>query len=62
MSQVARAEHGFMREYESAGTSRAMKDRPLPGHVSGGVDWGQKRDNSSRGTWSPTPSPPADDT
>lgn len=44
VSTVARARHGFMREYERAGSSEAMRRRPLPAGVSGGATWGQKRD------------------
>ena len=43
VSEVARASKGFMREYERAGSARAMRARPLPPGVSGGSDWGQKR-------------------
>lgn len=45
VSQVARKKYGFMREYQAARTAREMEVRPLPGSVSGGVDWGQKRHN-----------------
>jgi len=43
VSQTARSKHGFMREYQLAGTERSMKVRPLPEGVVGGATWGQKR-------------------
>ena len=43
VSRVARAAKGFMREYERAGSARAMRIRPLPHGVRGGATWGQKR-------------------
>ena len=43
VSVVARSSTGFMREYERAGTARAMATRPLPTGVRGGTTWGQKR-------------------
>ena len=43
VSKVARSTTGFMREYERAGTARAMRDRLLPPGVGGGQTWGQKR-------------------
>ena len=43
VSHVARSDRGFMREYERAGSARAMRDRPLPDGVVGGDTWGQKR-------------------
>lgn len=43
VSAVARAPGGFMREYERAGTARAMEMRPLPSGVTGGETWAQKR-------------------
>ena len=44
VSEVARSSRGFMREYERAGTARAMAARPLPPGATGGATWGQKRD------------------
>ena len=44
VSTVARSSKGFMREYQKAGSSAAMRKRPLPGGVTGGATWGQKRD------------------
>lgn len=44
VSSVARGSKGFMREYQRAGSARAMRDRPLPPGVVGGATWGQKRD------------------
>jgi len=32
VSEVARAEDGFLREYEHAGTARMMRGRLVPGH------------------------------
>lgn len=43
VSVVARSARGFMREYERAGSARAMATRPLPQGVRGGETWGQKR-------------------
>lgn len=43
VSTVARAKHGFMREYELAKTEHSMKRRPLPNGVVGGATWEQKR-------------------
>ena len=43
VSAVARSAKGFMREYESAGSARAMAARPLPSGVRGGATWEQKR-------------------
>lgn len=43
VSNVARSSKGFMREYEHAGSARAMASRPLPAGVSGGTSWEQKR-------------------
>ena len=43
VSTVARSARGFMREYERAGTARAMVARPLPQGVHGGETWKQKR-------------------
>ena len=43
VSTVARATQGFMREYERAGSARAMAVRLLPKGVRGGQTWEQKR-------------------
>ena len=43
VSEVARSEDGFMREYEQAKTASAMKKRSLPTGVRGGETWDQKR-------------------
>jgi hypothetical protein len=43
VSTTARSKLGFMREYEDAGSARAMMARPLPRGVRGGETWGQKR-------------------
>lgn len=43
VSAVARSSKGFMREYERAGSARAMASRPLPAGVTGGATWEQKR-------------------
>ena len=45
VSTVARSTGGFMREYQAAGSARAMHSRPLPSGVTGGETWGQKREN-----------------
>ena len=43
VSRVARSANGFMREFEKAGSARAMATRPLPKGVIGGSTWEQKR-------------------
>lgn len=45
VSAKARSSKGFMREYERAGSARAMQTRALPQGEVGGDTWGQKRDN-----------------
>ena len=42
VSQVARSSGGFMREYQAAGSSRAMKNRKVPGY--GDQVWNTRRD------------------
>ena len=41
VSEVARAEDGFLREYERAGTARKMRGRIVPGFAF--QSWGQRR-------------------
>jgi hypothetical protein len=45
VSEVARSNKGFMREYEKAGSWTSMQNRSLPAGVTGGKTWGQKRRN-----------------
>ena len=42
VSKVARSSGGFMREFERAGTVKAMKNRLVPGSAT--QSWGERRD------------------
>ena len=43
VSEVARSEDGFLREYERAGTARRMRGRLVPGFASASATWEQRR-------------------